>query len=251
MELWELLLSIIFGSGIVGSILVTWYRFSLQQKSEINQNIERVYLGEGIDPIINDISRYGLSCTTTIVYILRNLEFHRNEIKEFLTSVSKRKVVKELIEYNYVMSTSSLHKILFFDKDLRLFNSIVNVLFTWSLFIQDITDYKRSQEWLKDPNWKKSLEGTARLTQDMMMYLETRLVHLSHWIRERNYCSFKDLKNDILVNKKIEPLLSEMKEFYDIWREWNDSKGPIDKPKTSQKLHNWISEKLRNLPLLS
>jgi len=251
MEWIELVLTIIFGTGIISSILVTWYQFSLQKKSEINQNIERVYLGEGIDPIISDISRYGLSCLNTIVYIMRNLEYNKNNIKSFLDDLADKKVVKDLIEYNYRLATPSLHKLLFFDKDLRIFNSIVNVFFTWSLFTQDVTTYGRALEWLKDPNWKKSLEGTAGLTQDMMMYLNTRLIYLSHWIRERYYCSFKNFKNDILVNKKIEPLLLEMKEFYEIWKEWNDSKGPIDRPKTSQKLRDWVSEKLPNLPSLN
>lgn len=251
MELLEVVLTIIFGSGIIGSVLGTWYHFLLQKRSEINQNIERVYLSEGLDSIIIDISRYGLLCTTTIVYVMRNLEFHKDNMKEFLSGIADRKIVKDLIGYNYGLATRSLHKLLFFDKDMRLFNSVVNVLFTWSLFIQDITDYQKCQEWLKDPNWKKSLEGSAGLAQDMMMYLNTRLSHLSHWIRERNYCNFADLKNDLLVKKKIEPLLKEMKEFYEIWKEWHESKGVVDRPKASQKLHDWISERLHKLPSLN
>lgn len=250
MELLELIITAILGSGIIGGMAATWYQFSLQRKSEISRDIERTYLSEGIDPIITDISRYGLLCTTTIVYILRNFELYKDNLKDFLDGVAERKTVKDLIGYNYRMANRSLHKLLFFDRDLRLFNSVVNVLFTWSLFAQDVTDYQRAQEWLKDPQIRKSLEGSANLAQDMMMYLTTRLGHLSHWVRERNYCSFAKLKRDVLVDEKIEPLLKEMKEFHEIWKEWHDSKG-AERPKASQKLHDWISGKLSSLPSIS
>ncbi len=141
--------------------------------------------------------------------------------------------------------------LMFFDKELRLYNSVVNIFYTWSLFAQDVTDYARAQQWLGDPDWKKSLEGTAGLCQDMMMYITSRLVYLSHWVRERNYNSFSDLKKDILVDKKVDPLLKEMKEFYDVWKEWMDSKGSIDRPKACQTLHDWVSSKLPNLPSLT
>ncbi len=90
-----------------------------------------------------------------------------------------------------------------------------------------------------------------RARQDMMMYLTSRLALLSHWIREKNYYSYAALKNDILVKKKIEPLLKEMKEFHDIWKEWMDSKGAIDRPKASQKLHDWVDSKLHKLPSMN
>ncbi len=92
---WNIILTLLFGSGIIGSIIITWYQFRLQRRSEINRNIEMVYLDQGIDAINSDISRYGLTCTTTIGYILRNLELHRSNIKEFIDSVSKNKLVRD------------------------------------------------------------------------------------------------------------------------------------------------------------
>ena len=96
------ILGILIGSSIsfFGGFLIESRRESRRLSHEENQKIEKIYIEDGLDLIISDISRYGSTCTTTIIHVMRNLTSREKDLDSFLKTIHQRSSVSDLINFN-------------------------------------------------------------------------------------------------------------------------------------------------------
>ena len=134
---------------LIGSFGVELWRHRKEQQREQNEKIERIYIHEGLEPIISDLSRYGTAIITTIDYVRRNLEAHSDDLPQFLDRLSRRETIRDLISFNYKLASKALPKLFIFGRNREIFNAVINGFYTWSLFAQDLVDYARAKMWLK------------------------------------------------------------------------------------------------------
>lgn len=161
----------------------------------------------------------------------------------------ERSTVSDLINFNYEYATRALPRIMVFGNNLEIYNATINIFNCWSYMMQDLVYPERAKDWLKleEQVRVESLRGTANIAQQMMMYIQSRLIYLSQWIREKKYKNIEVFHNDIKDEKIVGPLMSEFKLFYDEWKKWMDSKG-LEKMRISLEFQKWMEGVQENLP---
>jgi len=253
----SLIIEIVGGSiSILGSMLVAKLYIDNQNKrekeKEIHTFITNEYFSNGLFLISNAISEYGLSTVYAlndlriwsvrcIKYMSRNYSF----LKENIDSISNRKIIKDLTNRNFGLTSQAFPRIQIFG--MPFYNSIKRTLQLYGNLLIDWLSIETIQRELSSSpleKFEEGLESANKIVQMTEIFLEQKIEQLKDYIWKKEYTTYSQFVK-ITNEEQYEVFLFQLKQYLWYLKEWMDGlKSPDSKKRaiSSFTLSFWLTE---------
>jgi len=241
--------------AMVGSITVAILYIRNQnlgeKKRRLNEQIQKTYVEQGILPMQEALSEYGVNAVFGIndlrVWAVRALKLGEGEklMELKIDEIKQRPTITDLIQRKFSLAMESFSYLRRFG--IQIYGSIIRTLQHYSELLSDILTYKVVRRQIDEvgiDEFERGATAVAQMVQMTQLYLQTRLDNLKDCIWQKDFENYTDFLK-MLQEEKYRNFVSNFEQYNRLLTEWMDAmKSPDSEARknTSLALSKWLTE---------
>jgi hypothetical protein len=228
------------------------------RKRRLNEQIQKIYVEQGILPLQEALSEYGVNAVFGIsdMRLSSARAFKRGEGKESLNvridEIKARPTIADLIQRKFTYAMEGFSNIRGFG--IQVYGSIIRTLQLYSNILSDVLTLEvvlRNISEAGIDEFVRSAAVVAQMIQATQLYLQSRLDNLKDYIWQKDFENYTEFLS-ILHEEKYKNFISSFEQYNKLLTDWMDSltsPGSEARKNTSLAFSKWLTENTDKNPL--
>ena len=228
-----------------------------EKRRRLNEQIQRTYVEQGILPMQEALSEYGINAVFGIIdlgiWAVRDLKLGEDGelLKVKMGEIGQRPTITDLIQRKFSFAIESFSYLRRFGT--QIYGSIIRTLQHYSEVLSDILTYevvRRAIDEAGIDEFQRGANAVAQMIEATQLYLQTRLDNLKDYIWQKDFHNYADFLN-MFQEEKYKNFVSDFEQYIKLLTDWmNAMKSPDSEARknTSLSFSRWLTENTHHNP---